>query len=193
MTIGVDIVAGNFAYGNPGSLGEPLGLWNAQADVTGDGSGGHISVRFQPQNPTLTPALPDQRLEFVYFVDGATIFVNTDPGNVSCRVRTHMARSNAAIAVPFEQIIARDTIQVETNVFAPAGELVPVAWKRTPVFWDTQELTAGEDDIVLLSAQTNTNLSIYRARAYGRYYDRQILSNRAFSRLVSPEAVSQFA
>jgi len=32
----------------------------------------------------------------------------------------------------------------------------------------------------------------YRIEIMGRYYDKQVLSNRAFGRLIAPEAVSQF-
>lgn len=191
MTIDVIIVAGNFPYGNPGSLGEPLGLWNAQAAIVGDASGGFVRATFVPQNPTTTPTLADQRLQYVYFVDGVRITGGEEVGNFGLAIRTHFARANQALSTPFSIEVARDGIAT-ANVFAPSGDLFSAYMSRIPIFWDTQELRSGTVFIVQLAAQTNVLAANYRMDAYGRYYDRAVVGNRAFGRLVSPEAVSQF-
>jgi len=192
LSIIVTVVVGEFAYGNPGSLGEPLGLWGGQAEVTGDATGGFVLLNFVPRNPVDTPTLVDARRQYVYFVDGLQITTNTTPGNVEARIRMHMARSNQALTPPFEHVVIRTSLQSETNFFGPSAPLMDDYMTRTPIFWDTQELASTESDLVILNAQTNTNLTLYNFKAYGRYYDRQILSNRAFGRLIAPPAVSQF-
>jgi len=179
------VIVGEFAYGNPESVGEPLGLWGVQSDVTGDASGGFLQVSCRPQNPTDTPTLDDRRRQYVYFLDYATIFANTEPGPLTAEVRMHFARSNAAITPPIRAVVTRDALQGQTNLFSPDAPLLPPNVERWPIFWDTQELAAGDDNIVILSALINTLATIYRVRAFGRYYDRQILSNRAFGRLVA--------
>lgn len=191
MTISVFIIAGNFPYGNPGSLGEPLGLWVGEADVTGDASGGFIEVAFEPQNPTETPLLPDQRRQYVYFVDGVSMQANSDPGNFWVSIDMHMARSNIALAERFRYRVAVDTLAAGGS-FVPSRPMLDSHVPRIPIFWDPQELAAGSDIIVNLRAEVNTLATIYNMRAYGRYYDRQVLSNRAFGRLISPVAISQF-
>lgn len=191
MSIVGRVVVGNFPYGNPGSLGEPLGIWTGEQDLTGDASGGFVVASFIPQNPTDTPTLPDQRRQYVYFVDGVGISANTDPGNLGVDIFAHWARSNSALTNRFTHQLHRDAI-TDGSTFAPSGPLMQDYMRRTPIFWDTQELAANSDIIVTLHAQTNTLATVYQARCYGRYYDRQVLSNRAFGRLISPVAQSQF-
>jgi len=174
------------AYGNPGSVGEPLGLFSGQADQTGDASGGFVQLSFVPQNPTDTPTLDDHREEYVYFIEGAVMLANTDPGVLMAEVRMHMARANQALTPPYRHPIARNALQGETNIFAPDGDMLPQGIRRWPIFWDTQELAGTDNIIVFLAALTNTLATIYRSRVWGRYYSRQILSNRAFGRLVAP-------
>lgn len=192
MSIAVNIVAGNFGYGNPASLGEPLGLWSGEADVTGDASGGFVQVSFQPQNPTLTPTLIDQRREFCYFIDGAGIQSSVDPGNMSVHVFMHMARSNAALDIrPFHAISF--PALANGQQFNPSGDLLTEAIKRMPIFWDTQELASTAqiaNSIMFLQLENNVNLAVSRFRAYGRYYDRQVVTNRSFGRLISPPPVA---
>ena len=38
-------------YGNPGSLGEPLGLWSGDANVLGDATGGDIAAYLECRSP----------------------------------------------------------------------------------------------------------------------------------------------
>lgn len=192
MSVTNTVVVGEQAYGNPGSVGEPLGLWVGTADQTGDASGGIVQLSFVPQNPADTPTLTDRRRQYVYFIDGATMFVNSDPGVLMAEVQMHTFRPNAAIGPPIRMPIARNALQGSTNQFSPDGDLLPAGSNRWPIFWDSQELASTNNIIVVLVALTNTDTSIYRSRAWGRFYDRQVLSNRAFGRLISPEAVSQF-
>jgi len=191
LSIDVVIIVGVFPYGNPGSLGEPLGLFTGAAAVTGDATGGFVRVRFAPQNPTDTPLLADQRRQYVYFLDGYRITGSVD-GVHSVSITCHWARSNSALATPFTHKIARASVDDGINLFY-GPDLMSDRMTRTPIFWDTQELAGAGNGIVDLAAETNTNAANYRFECYGRYYDRQILSNRSFGRLISPSAVSQFA
>jgi len=192
MSISNDIVVLHVPKGNPGSLGEPLGIWTGRATVTGDASGGDIQLRFKPQNPTTTPTLADQRLQYVWFIDAAGILSDASPpGNLSARIQTHWARPNSALANPLDMANVRATLN-DGLIRASEGPLIPAAWQRIPIFFDSQELTSGNDVLVHLQVQLNVDLSNNTFSAYGRYYDRQILSNRSFGRLISPPAISQF-
>jgi len=192
MSLASDVVILNQPYGNPGSLGEPLGIWSGRATVVGDPSGGDIELRFVPQNPATTPLLDDQRLQFVWFVDGANITASgSGIGNLGCKVSFHWARANVAVSPPAEvqQIRASAADGLHGTSL---GTLLPRDVSRIPVFWDTQELAVGGPSIVHLQVENNINLLTYNFSAFGRYYDKQILSNRAFGRLIQPAAVSQF-
>ena len=192
MTIAVDIIVLNVPYGNPGSLGEPLGLWTGRTNVTGDASGGFIQVRFEPQNPTTTPTLDDQRRQYVWFIDAAGIISDAaGAGNMMSRIQTHWARPNSALSNPLDMPKNVDSVSDGQNN-APIEPLIPAAWQRIPIFWDTQELAAGGNTLLELQVENNVDLANYTFSAYGRYYDRQILSNRGFGRLISPVAMSQF-
>lgn len=192
MSIVVRIVVGNFAYGNPASLGEPLGLWQGQALVTGDATLGRIDVDFVPQNPTDTPTLDDQRRQYVYFVDGISGVTDpaADPGTVEATISTHFARANALIA-GFQSVVARDMLSTG-RTFAPIGDLMPPGGNRIPIFWDTQELGGTLNAIVTVVFSANILALTYTVGAYGRYYDRQVLSNRSFGRLISPPPLAPF-
>lgn len=189
MTLAVQIVVGNFPYGNPASLGEPLGLWMGDANVTGDATGGFLAINFVPQNPTDTPTLADQRRQYIYFCDGLQLVSAADPGNVEGRVNTHWARSNSALLDRFEDDVVRDMLAVR-GIFVPDGSLISRQAHRMPIFWDTEELVSGTNGLCSVFAENNLNANLYRARCYGRYYDRQLLSNRSFGRLVSPPPVA---
>ncbi len=192
MSIENDIVVLQVPYGNPGSLGEPLGLWTGRATVVGDASGGDVQLRFVPQNPTTTPTLDDQRLQYVWFIDAAGIVTTAGAvGNLSARIQTHWARPNSALPNPLDMARVNGPL-FDGLTTVPTEPLIPAAWQRIPIFWDTQELLSGNNVLVHLQAQTNTLNANYTFSAYGRYYDRQILSNRGFGRLISPPAVSQF-
>jgi len=151
-------------------VGEPLGLWLGHASQTGDASGGNVEVSFRPQNPADTPTLDDQRRQYVYFVDGIQMSANGAPGNVFARIIMHMARSNVTFTPPFSHIRASPTIDDGLAL----------------------ELATGNAIIVQLGYENNVLARVYRSAAYGRYYDRQLLGNRAFGRLVMPAAISQF-
>lgn len=192
MSISSDIIVLQVPYGNPGSLGEPLGIWTGRVSVTGDASGGFIQIRFEPQNPTTTPTLDDQRRQYVWFIDAAGIISDAaGAGNMMSRIQTHWARSNTALTNPLDMPKVVDSLSDGQNN-APVEPLIPDAWQRIPLFWDTQELLSGVNTLVELQIENNVDLSNNTFSAYGRYYDKQILSNRGFGRLISPAAVSQF-
>jgi len=186
------VVAGIFAYGNPASVGEPLGLFHGQAQLTGDVTGTQVSVSFELQNPSLTPTLSDQRREYVLFIDGVEMTSDADAGNWSVRGAMHLARSNVALAPV--QMRRAGTVMVDngSSVFIPDEVLWPAEWQRMPIFWDTQELAVGQQDFLTLQFENNVNNQVYDFACYGRYYDRQLLSNRSFGRLVSPPPVAPF-
>lgn len=146
---------------------------------------------FAPQNPTTTPLLDDQRLQYVWFIDAACVFADGPPGNLGARLNTHWARSNSALPNPLDVALTSLTI-LNGLLQTPERPLIPDAWQRIPIFWDTQELATGNSVLVQLFAGSNVLGRNYTFSAYGRYYDKQILSNRAFGRLISPVAVSQF-
>ena len=192
MTVAATVVVLQVPYGNPGSLGEPLGIFTGRASVTGDASSGHVEISFVPQNPTTTPTLDDQREEYVWFLDAAGIIVGvTGGGNCNARLQTHFARSNTLLPNPLDMVVVRDLLE-SAGIFAPTDDLIPESWKRVPIFWDTQELAVPTITLLQLGVENNVDLANYTFSVYGRYYDRQILSNRGFGRLISPVAISQF-
>ena len=186
------VVVLNAPYGNPGSFGEPLGHFSGMAPIGGDASAGFTRVTFVPQNPTTTPTLPDHRRQYVWFLDGATVHDgSTSPNDIGVEVFTHWARANQAVAVPavFQQTVPSRLV---AGQFFPAGILLPTAISRLPIFWGPQELAGTSNAIVRITLETNVNNNESEFSCYGRYYDRQILSNRGFGRLVAPPAISQF-
>lgn len=192
MSISNFITVLQVPYGNPGSLGEPLGIWTGRSSVTGDASGGFLQIIFVPQNTVTTPTLDDQRLQYVWFLDAAGIISDAaGAGNMMSRLQTHWARPNSALTNPLDMMKVVDSLSDGQNN-APVEPLVPSAWQRTPIFFDTQELAAGSITLVELQIENNVDLSNNTFSAYGRYYDKQILGNRGFGRLISPPAVSQF-
>ncbi len=192
MAVSGIVVAGNFGYGNPASLGEPLGLFHGQAQLTGDVTGTQVSLSFVPQNPTTTPTLADQRRQYMYFIDGVEMTCSVDPGNWSVRGAMHLARSASNLA-PFQARRA-GTVMVDNGsaIFIPSEILWPAEWQRMPIFWDTQELAVGQVDFLTLQFENNINLAVYDFACWGRYYDRQVLTNRSFGRLVSPPPLAPF-
>jgi len=177
-------------YGNPASFGEPRGLWTGEADVAGDATGGFIRVAFVPQSPITTTVIADQRRQYVYFVDGATIeggpaFIAT----YTVAVIAHWARANFALDRRFFWTKTVETLEVAGQRVAREF-LIEAQMQRTPIFWDTQELAIGTAELVVLTVDGNVNNNEHRFRAYGRYYDRQLLSNRSFGRLVAPPPVA---
>lgn len=195
MVISVRVSIRNIAYGNPASLGEPLGLWTGQALVTGDATGGSVTLIFFPPNPVDSPTLDDERRAYCYFIDNVSIRVSpADPGNVSCQVFSHFARANVALVAPFQTAITRP-VQGDGLDFIPIGPLLEPQTIRQPLFWDTQELadaTQFGQNLLALRAQNNVLANTYAFRAYGRYYDRQVVANRSFGRLIAPPPVAPF-
>jgi len=191
VAIANDIVVLQVPYGNPGSLGEPLGIWTGKSTVVGDASGGDIETRFVPQNPTTTPTLDDQRRQYLWFIDAAAVFADATPGNVGARIQPAWARSNAALSPPVDYAIAVATL-TDGLVFTAGVPLIRPEWQRIPLFWSPAELASVTRVLVHLQAQTNTLNVNYTFSAHGRYYDKQILGNRGFGRLISPPAISQF-
>jgi len=191
LTIVVSVNVNMQPYGNPGSIGEPLGIWAGEANVLGDASGGRIQVVFRPAEPAGSPTLDDQRRQYVWFTDGAQVLANTDMGDVSTQVFTHWARANSALGARFGHV---KVVASRTNgvVFVPSEDLLNDRVPRMPQFWDSQELAVGGVALLQLQVTINTDTQNYEFRCYGRYYDKQLLTNRAFGRLVMPVGVSQF-
>ena len=194
MSIAVTIVVLEQPYGNPGSLGEPLGIFMGEVNIAGDGSGGFVEVRWVPQNILDTPPLPDKRLEHVYFVDGGAM---QTLGAVSSGVfvvsyETHWARANVAIVNRFAHRFAARP-QLENAITTPLDPIYADYVSRFPIFWERSELGLGSlTEMSTMRWEANTIAQTFTARIYGRFYDRQVLANRAFGRLISPPAISQF-
>jgi len=183
----------NQPYGNPGSLGEPLGIFSGVAPVGGDATGGFTRVTFVPQNPTTTPTLEDQRRQYVWFLDGMTVHDGAvTPVGIGFEVFTHWARPNVALAMPavWNAAFVDDAL---AGQFFPRQAAIPEAISRLPIFWDTQELAGTNNQICRITLAVNVNNNEAEFSCYGRYYDRQILANRGFGRLIQPPAISQFA
>lgn len=195
MSVSVNIIVLEQPYGNPGSLGEPLGIWYGAADVTGDATGGFVACAFEPQNPTTTPTLPDQRRTRVYFCDGVQIKPKgaADPGNMAIMVKSHWARANSALNEGMELTVLRNA-QSDGNNWFPSGVLRVPNMERMPIFWDTEDMSLSSNEhLVDLRIENNNNLQQTAFRAYGRFYDKAILANRAFGRLIQPASITQFA
>jgi len=193
VSIDVTVVVLNQPYGNPGSLGEPLGHFSGLAPLAGDATGGFTRVTFVPQNPTDTPTLADHRRQYVWFVDGIGIHDGAaSPGFFTVEVETHWASPvGAAFAEPnFSATLA--AADGGAGQFHPRGILLPDNISRFPIFWDAQALGGVDNTIVRLTLETNVDNNEGIAQVHGRYYDRQILANRALGRLTAPPAVSQF-
>lgn len=179
-------------YGNPGSLGEPLGLVVGRAALTGDGSAGVVQLVWRVTNIIDNPTLPDFRRRYVLFIDALRMTADGDPGNWSVQLATHMARANAALTPPFDWFHSGVAL-TDGITFSPSTPILDPRISRFPIFWDTEEFQAGASlTLAVQQFGTNTNLQVYTFGIFGRYYDRAILGNRGFGRLVAPEAVSQF-
>lgn len=192
MAISVVIITANFPLGNPGSLGEPLGQVVGEAEVTGDASGGAVTVTFNPQNPTDTPTLDDQRREHVYFIDALDVVATSNPGNASIQAFSHGDRSNTALLSRHRYTTVVDFLDNGSGLFLPDRPIWPIERQRAPFFWQPQELAVGANQWVEFKFGVNTLNTTYLCRLIGRFYDRQILGNRGFGRLISPPSVSQF-
>lgn len=190
MSVSGTIIVGEFPAGNPGSVGEPLGLWNAQATLTGDATGGFVNANFEPQNPTTTPLLADHRRRYLYFVDGVRA-TGSVAGAAMAIVIMHMERSNSAISNPFAHRRVVQTLDDGTGIFVPTRPLIDPGMSRMPIYWRPQELLA-ENILLQLFWENNVAAATYRFDCYGRYYDVAVLGTRMFGRLIAPAAISQF-
>lgn len=192
MTVAVTINVGLFPYGNPGSVGEPLGILAGTVIVTGDASGGFVQVVWVVQNPTTNPTLADQRRQYVFFIDDFRTTVNADPGNVEVNVFAHFDRPNVALGPPFTHIEVSDMIVGANGVFHNSLPWLDGRTSRLPIFWAPRELADNIGNIAEVNFQNNVDTKTYRVEVLGRYYDHGILSQRGFGRLIAPPALTQF-
>lgn len=193
MAIDVNVVVLEQPYGNPGSFGEPLGIYSGAADLAGDATGGTIQLAFVPRNPFTTAGLPDARREFVYFTDGVSLRIldSIGPGSIRAEYRTHWARANAAIGNNSRHIISSTPINIDGE-WTSRDPLYHDYIARFPQFWSSDNLGGQDIDLVFFRIEINENGATYELRCWGRYYDKQILANRAFGRLIQPPAITQF-
>ena len=191
MSVIATVITANFPLGNPGSVGEPLGQVVGEADVTGDATGGTVILTFNPQNPTDTPGLSDQRREHIYFIDDLNLVCTADPGFVSAQAFSHGDRANTALATRHRYTRVSDYLS-NGSLFLPEDPLWSPELARAPFFWRPQELLGGFNTWIQFQCTANVDAATYVFRLIGRYYDKSVLANRGFGRLISPEAVSQF-
>ncbi len=172
MSISGTIVIGEVAHGTPRSLLDPMGIWYATAELTGDGSGGSVTFNFTPQQPGITPTLPDLRQRYLYICDGVfALDATADPGNATVNLFNRDAAIGAAPPMQLSKTV--DTLpSVGTAGFLPSGDLLPDAAKRFPMFWIT--FPAATQIMISVQFQNNINLDGYTARVFGRYWDRQV-------------------
>jgi len=192
----VSVAPGNvnvaeFPYGNPGSVGEPLGMWFGEQDITGDATGGTVIGSFMVQNLIDNPTLIDHRNRYVYFVDALDAVVTADGGFWSTQVFTHNARANVAIATRHRHVAAGDLVN-NGSVFVPDQKMWGPDLRQEPFFWEPQELIGAFNTWIQFQFSTNVNAATYALRCKGRYYDRAILTQRGLARLIQPAAVTQF-
>jgi len=193
LTIAVDINVLLAPYGNPGSVGEPLGLLVGTVVIVGDASGGFVQVTWVVQNPTNNPTLQDQRLQYVFFVDDIRSTVDAaGTGNIEALVFSHMDRANSALGPPFTHREVNGSVNGAAGVRTNTNPWLQGLTSRLPIFWAPRELADNLGNIAEVNFGTNVDMANYRIEIMGRYYDKQVLSNRAFGRLIAPEAVSQF-
>lgn len=192
MTVAVVVNVGLFPYGNPGAPGEPLGILAGTTVVTGDATGGFVQVSWVVQNPTTNPTLRDQRLEYIFFVDDIRTSVGSDPGNADVAVFAHFDRPNITLGPPFTHREVSDFIVAGSGLFGNVEPWLQGRTSRMPIFWAPRELADNIGNIAEVNFQTNVDTAGYRVEILGRYYDRQLLSQRGFGRLIADPALSQF-
>ena len=159
-----------------------MGLWYGTAAVTGDASGGNVSVQFVAQQPAVTPTLPDLRRRYAYVCDGAMIVnFNADPGNLLCRLRSNDAQiGNASPAELFKAVDARD---FGGGFFVPDGDMLPLGATRFPLF--SVAFPGTVTQMVSLIAQTNNNGALYHFKAFGRFWDRAVINVPGFPNVLT--------
>jgi len=171
LTILTDSNIALIPVGNSARLADPVAIWAGEESPVGDGSGGTIGHRFT------VPSGLEQR--FVFTVDTVTLFTDTATGigDVLCTITHHhelanQAESNTRVTTLPTRTIS--TVQAQVSDISRWLKEFPVWWRR--------DLggTAGEREIVRMSAGTNVNLTNYFVRAAGRVYDARILASRDF-------------
>ncbi len=183
MAITSVIVVGEVAHGTPRALTDPMGVWYGTAAVTGDASGGNVSAQFVPQQPNVTPLLPDLRQRYCYVCDGVSVVaLNADPGNVAARLFTNDAAIGGA--APMQLAQARDALDFGGGFFLPDGDLLPEGAKRFALF--SVLFPAGSTTVMVeLRIQTNTLNNLTRFRAFGRYWDRAVINVPGFPNILT--------
>jgi len=168
-------------------------MWVGVAGVAGDATAGFTRVTFVPQNPATTPTLDDHRRVYMWMLDGVSINDGAvDPLSCSVEIFNHWASPGgfAAAGVWYQKTV---DMSETGGQFKPLTSLVDPEVARMPIFWDNAAIPFTPAEIVRLTLQRNTDNNEATFIAWGRYYDRQVLANRAFGRLVQPAAISQFA
>lgn len=169
---------GFFAAGMPTRLGEPLGVFGGEANLTGDASGSTLEHGF------MIPAGDEQRMVLV--VDWAQTETDTaavSPGDLRVAILHHHELANVTLENTRATSFA---VRQPGNIFT--YELSPFPqWARAMPVWWRRDLggTDGERMFVRFTLN-NINLQVYRFRIGGRFFDARILASPDWHRLVFP-------
>lgn len=169
MAVGTFSSVGHIPVGGRFRMSHPQSMWSAEANVTGDATGGPVQHSFMV--PT------GEELQHVYVIDWAAFLTDTvaDPGAMRIEIRHHHELANA-------------TLDNERRLFLPTG-LSSTNWSITananlqpflramPIWW-RRDLggTNGERAFLNMLLSTNNLAQVYQFRAGGRVYDARILA-----------------
>lgn len=172
MTIATRSNVGLFGVGSHARVGDPLGIWGGQADITGDASGGHLEHGF------MAPDGSERR--HVYVVDYASVSTGggADPGNCEFGIRFHHELANVTLDDIKHTVV--DTLLAGTIRVAAIG-LEESFLRSWPIYW-RRDLGQSdvEQEFTFMRLETNVNLQVVRYRAGGRFFDARVLSSRDF-------------
>ncbi len=156
-----------------GDIRDPLGTWGARASMTGDATGGEV---------TLLVNVPlAKRQAFLYTVYSATIsqIVGTGVvGNVSARIITNFPNIDPdAGVVGYSKVIGRSMTDIGSAApfFVPDDPMIDPN-DRFIVCYDPSPVNPNPMTILELKFQVNTDARVWVGEAYGYYWDRSVMN-----------------
>lgn len=158
-------------------MSHPVSLWGAEANVTGDATGGAVSHAFMV--PT------GEELQHVYSIDWVAFATDTivDPGAMRIEIRHHHELAN--VALDNERRLAVPIALVDTSWVMTANANLQPFLRAMPMWW-RRNLggTDGERTFLIMILANNNLAQLYQFRAGGRVYDARILAAPDFWELL---------
>jgi len=157
-----------------GDIRDPLGVWGARLGVTGDASGGAISVEFRV-------ALQNTGA-FVYTCYSVNIAVLTQatPTNQSGRIRLLTSWPNVDPIAGVQAYGSTKLCRIESNMTtAPLGgftDVDPLSPSDRFLLLFDPRAGPGPTTILELSLENNDLNDTYSFEGYGYYWDRSVLN-----------------